>query len=288
QSRNIMVRDGEPWFIDYQGGRKGVLHYDIASLLYDAKADIPAEIRGELLKLYMDSAAEFAKIDKRRFLRHFHGYVYIRIMQAMGAYGLRGFYERKMHFLQSIPYAIRNLEHLLRETELPVKLPELTGVFRKIVASSGLRQFGKARLMLTVRIQSFSYRNGMPLDDNGHGGGFVFDCRALPNPGKYAEYAALTGKDKEVVAFLEKAPEVEKFLADAASLVGQNVENYRKRNFTDLMAAFGCTGGRHRSVYCAEKLAAFLRDKYGVEVEVEHREQKREPVAGVVLEKNPG
>ncbi len=271
QSRNIMVQGGSTFFIDYQGGRRGALQYDIASLLFDAKADLPFELREELLALYLEEAGALAGIDRARFMRHYHGYVYIRIMQALGAYGLRGFYERKPHFLQSIPYAIHNLEHLLRSAELPVKLPALAGVLRGLIASSKLRQLGEAALKLTVRIQSFSYREGIPGDERGHGGGYVFDCRALPNPGKFESYAKLTGKDLEVIAFLEREPEVGRFMARVSALIEQSVENYQGRNFTDLLVAFGCTGGLHRSVYCAELLAKRLRGK-GVSVEVRHRE----------------
>ena len=275
QSRNIMVRDGAPWFIDYQGGRKGALQYDIASLLFDAKADVPFPLREELLALYLDAAAELAPLDRARFLSHYPGFVYIRIMQAMGAYGLRGFYERKSHFLQSIPYAVRNLEYLLRTTELPISIPELTRVWRSIVGSSALRQYGEARLKLAVRIQSFSYRGGLPADDQGHGGGFAFDCRALPNPGRQARFAQRDGRDPDVATFLAAEPEVERFLERVCGLVDQSVENYLSRNFTDLMVAFGCTGGRHRSVYCAEHLARRLRGRDGVSVEIRHRELDR-------------
>jgi aminoglycoside/choline kinase family phosphotransferase len=268
QSRNIMLRNGEPWFIDYQGGRRGAAQYDVASLLYDGKADLPPETRVDLCKFYLEASGQKAS----EFMRHYHAFVYVRIMQAMGAYGLRGFYERKTHFLASVPYAVRNIEWLLRNAELEVKTPELTACFKRIAASSYLRQFGQTRLGLTVRIMSFSYKNGVPLDDRGHGGGFIFDCRALPNPGRHAEYAQLTGRDKPVAEFLKKEPEVEKFLAGVFSLTGQSVENYQTRNFTSLSVAFGCTGGRHRSVYCAETLAAHLRQKYGARVEVTHRE----------------
>ncbi len=278
QSRNIMVREGSPWFIDYQGGRKGALQYDIASLLFDAKADVPFDLREELLELYIQEASRLLPIDRKRFLKYYPGFVYIRIMQALGAYGLRGFYERKPHFLQSIPYAVRNIEHMLRTTELPIKVPTLLGVFKSLVGSSKLRQYGQARLGLTVRVQSFSFRNGVPQDEQGHGGGFVFDCRALPNPGKFAKYAALDGRDPEVVAFLSREPEVERFLQNAFSLVEQSVENYRTRNFTDLLVAFGCTGGQHRSVYCAERLCALLREKHGVIVELSHSARPQEPV----------
>jgi len=276
QSRNVMVREGGPWFIDYQGGRKGALQYDIASLLFDAKADIPFGLREELLALYLDSASELVPIDRARFLKHYPAFVYIRIMQAMGAYGLRGFYERKSHFLQSIPYAIRNLEYLLRTTELPIKLPALMGVFRSMVGSSMLRQYGSAALKLTVRIQSFSFRGGVPTDEKGHGGGFVFDCRALPNPGKHPQYAKQNGRDAEVIAFLQKETEVERFLKHAYALIEQSVENYQGRNFTDLKISFGCTGGQHRSVYCAEALARHLREKYDAVVELSHRELEKD------------
>jgi aminoglycoside/choline kinase family phosphotransferase len=279
QSRNVMVREGGPWFIDYQGGRKGALQYDIASLLCDAKADIPFGLREELLALYLDSASELARIDRARFLKYYPAFVYIRIMQAMGAYGLRGFYQRKSHFLQSIPYAIRNLEHLLRTTELPIQLPALMGVFRSMVGSSRLRQYGSASLKLTVRIQSFSFRGGVPSDEKGHGGGYVFDCRALPNPGKHVEFAKLDGRDAEVIAFLQKEAEVERFLKHACALVGQSVANYQGRNFTDLMISFGCTGGQHRSVYCAEALARLLRERNDVVVELRHRELEKDESA---------
>lgn len=269
QSRNVMLRDGEPWFIDYQGGRRGALQYDLASLLFDAKADVPFELREELLGLYLDEARRLAKVDRTEFQRFYPGFVTIRIMQAMGAYGLRGFFERKPHFLQSIPYAVRNLEYLLRTAKLPIEVPALLGVFRSIVGSSSLRQFGKAELRLTVRVRSFSFRRGLPADERGHGGGFVFDCRALPNPGRFERYTRLSGQDAEVAAFLEAEPAVPAFLDRIWGLVEQSVENYRTRNFTDLSVAFGCTGGQHRSVYCAERLARRLREA-GVDVELRH------------------
>jgi hypothetical protein len=277
QSRNVMVRNGEPFFIDYQGGRRGALQYDVASLLFDAKADLPFEVRDELLERYLDAASTVEPIDRDAFRRHYPGFAYIRIMQAMGAYGLRGFYERKQHFLASIPYAIRNLEHLLRTAELPLDLPELTQVWRRLVASSGLRQFGTASLKLTVRIESFSYKDGVPTDERGHGGGYVFDCRALPNPGREARYATLTGKDDAVIAFLETEPTVREFLSHVFGLIDQTVENYQARNFTDLSVGFGCTGGQHRSVYCAEQLAQRLRERFQVNVEVRHAAQEPGP-----------
>lgn len=275
QSRNIMIRAERPWFIDYQGGRRGALQYDIASLLFDAKADLPFPAREELLELYLEAANELAPVPRAKFLEHYYGYVVIRIMQAMGAYGFRGFYERKPHFLQSVPYAIRNLEYVLRTAEFPVKLPALIEVLHRLVRSSALRELGRAQLALTVRIQSFSFKEGLPKDESGHGGGFVFDCRALPNPGRLEQFAPLTGNDQEVIRYLENETSVHQFMTHVRDLIDQAVENYRTRNFTDLSVAFGCTGGRHRSVYCANALAKHLREKPHVHVEVRHRELKQ-------------
>ncbi len=281
QSRNVMIVNGEPYFIDYQGGRKGALQYDLASLLYDAKADIPQEIRIRLRDRYLDKLSELQPVNRETFLQFYHGYVFIRIMQALGAYGFRGFYERKEHFLKSVPYAIQNLEGLLHHAELPLELPALTKVWNGLVRSTFLRQFGDAQLRTTVRIQSFSYRRGIPVDEKGHGGGFVFDCRLLPNPGRYEQYKQLTGNDPEVIEFLEKEQEVSDFLDHVKSIIAQMVRNYQKRNFTDVMAAFGCTGGRHRSVYCANQLAAWLKENFEVDVELRHREQElNNPQAG--------
>lgn len=272
QSRNIMIRDGEPYFIDYQGGRRGALQYDIASLLFDAKADIPFDIREELLQLYLDAVSEIIPIEREQFRRHYFGYVLVRIMQAMGAYGFRGFYERKTHFLQSVPYAIRNLEYVLRTADLPIELPALTEIWQRLVRSTILRELGNVQLRLTVRIQSFSFKNGLPQDETGHGGGFVFDCRALPNPGRLEQFAKQTGNDPEVIAFLENQEAVHSFMTRVRDLIAQVVENYQRRNFSDLAVAFGCTGGQHRSVYCANRLAKLLREKYQINVEVTHRD----------------
>ncbi len=280
QSRNIMIRVGEPFFIDYQGGRKGALQYDIASLLFDAKADLPFEARERLLARYLEAVAQQVKLDREAFFQAYPGYALIRILQAMGAYGFRGFYERKTHFLQSVPYAIRNLEYVLKNMKLPVALPALVAALQSIVRSTRLRELGQPGLPLTVRIQSFSYQRGLPADETGHGGGFVFDCRCLPNPGRLDPYKHLTGNDPEVIAFLDNQPEVQSFLTRVRDLLSQVVENYLQRNFSHLSVAFGCTGGQHRSVYCANKLAEYLRGKYsGVKVEVLHREAHQWPGA---------
>jgi hypothetical protein len=269
-----MLVDGHPYFIDYQGGRKGALHYDLASLLYDAKADIPQDIRTHLLQKYIDALREYISVDTNTFIEYYNGYVYIRIMQALGAYGFRGFYERKPHFLKSVPYAIRNLEFLLQTVRLPVELPALVDAWGKLVRSTFLRQFGDVDLRLTARIQSFSYKRGIPWDDRGHGGGFVFDCRALPNPGRYPEYVNSTGNDQDVIQFFLKENDVEIFLKNVYSILDQSVVNYKSRNFTDLMIAFGCTGGQHRSVYCANRVSEYLRKTHNITIDLRHREQE--------------
>jgi len=283
QSRNIMLRGGRPFFLDYQGGRRGALHYDIASLLYDAKADLPPELRQELLDRYIRRLADFIDIERDAFMRHYYAYVYVRIMQALGAYGFRGFYERKSHFLQSVPYALKNVRWLLQHAELPLELPTLTDAFASMLASEKLQRLGlcapeKAPALppkedhLTVRIFSFSYRRGMPKDETGHGGGFVFDARSVPNPGREEEFKPLTGKDTPVIEFLNSQQGVSEFLGGVMTLVDASVKEYQRRGFTSLSVSFGCTGGQHRSVYFAERLAERLRSRNGVEVAVRHLE----------------
>ena len=189
-----MLRDGQPFFLDYQGGRKGALQYDIASLLYDAKADLPPELRQELLDHYLDTLAGFIKLDRDAFMQHYYAYVYVRIMQALGAYGFRGFYERKAHFLQSVPYALKNLRWLLHNVTLPIALPTLMDAFHSMLASEKLQSLATDAENLVVRIFSFSFHRGWPKDETGNGGGFVFDGRSLPNPGREERFKALTGK----------------------------------------------------------------------------------------------
>jgi aminoglycoside/choline kinase family phosphotransferase len=276
QSRNIMLRAGEPWFLDYQGGRKGALQYDIASLLYDAKADLPPELRRQLLEHYLDALGNFIELDRPAFLHHYYAYVYTRIMQALGAYGFRGFYERKPLFLQSVPYALKNVRWLLENVELPVALPSLMAAFREMVESER-SQGPRARKdsELLVRVFSFSFhRGGPPADESGNGGGFVFDARSLPNPGREESFKALTGCDAPVIEYLNRHESVRRYLANALALVDASVENYRSRGFRDLMVCFGCTGGQHRSVYFANQLGEHLRTK-GIQVEVRHLELEK-------------
>src|SRR6204780_181996 len=204
QSRNIMLRDASPWFVDYQGGRRGALQYDIASLLYDSKAGLPPELRRELLDHYLHALGGFIKVDREAFMHHYYAYVYVRIMQALGAYGFRGFYERKAHFLQSVPYALKNLRWLLHNVALPIALPTLTAAFHSMLASEKLQGLASAADNLVVRIFSFSFHRGLPKDDSGNGGGFVFDGRSLPNPGRGERFKLLTGRDAPVIDYLNQ------------------------------------------------------------------------------------
>jgi aminoglycoside/choline kinase family phosphotransferase len=279
QSRNIMLRDRQPYFVDYQGGRKGALQYDIASLVYDAKADLPPELRQQLLDLYIARLADFISLKPEAFMHHYYAYVYLRIMQALGAYGFRGFYERKPHFLQSVPYALENVRWLLGHVELPLALPTLMDAFARMAASEKLQQLASRETSLpaeteketlVLRICSFSYRHGIPKDDSGHGGGFVFDARSVPNPGREEKFKALTGRDAPVIEYLNQQESAHQYFAHVLSLVDASVKTYQSRGFTSLSVAFGCTGGQHRSVYFAEQLAKRMSGRNGVQVELRH------------------
>ena len=275
QSRNIMLRNGDPFFVDYQGGRKGALQYDIASLLYDAKADLPPDLRQQLLDHYLDRLSSFVPLDSEAFLRHYYAYVYIRIMQALGAYGFRGFFERRAHFLQSVPYALKNLRWLLHHVRLPIPLPALMDAFKGMLASEKLQGLASEADNLVVRIFSFSFHQGLPKDDSGNGGGFVFDGRSLPNPGREERFKTLTGKDIPVIDYLNQQESVHQFLASVLSLVDSSIANYQQRGFKNLMISFGCTGGQHRSVFLAEQLAKRLRARNALEVVVRHLELEK-------------
>jgi len=271
QSRNILLRDdSKPYFVDYQGGRKGALQYDIASLLYDAKADLPPALRQQLLDHYLQALSSHIHLDREKFLRYYYAYVYARILQALGAYGFRGFYERKPHFLQSVPYALKNLRWLLHNAALPIELPTLLGAFRSMLASEKLQGIASDADNLVIRIFSFSFHQGLPKDESGNGGGFVFDGRSLPNPGREDRFKPLTGRDAPVIDYLNQQETVHQFLASALSLVDASIASYQQRSFKNLMVSFGCTGGQHRSVYLAEQMAKRLRAKSGVEVVLRH------------------
>jgi len=275
QSRNVMLRDDIPFFIDYQGGRKGALQYDVASLLYDSKADIPRDVREELLEHYIAGLERYPSVDAEKFMESYYAYVLIRIMQAMGAFGFRGFYEKKIHFLQSIPYALNDLKWILEHVNFSIEIPTLLKVFKNLLIAPKLKRFrdkeGRTPT-LVVSINSFSYQHGIPDDSSGHGGGYVFDCRVITNPGKMEEYRSLTGKDEAVRTFLDQDGQANEFLSNAFSMVDMSVDRYEKRSYKHLMVSFGCTGGHHRSVYCAERLAQHLRESQNVQVTLWHRE----------------
>jgi aminoglycoside/choline kinase family phosphotransferase len=274
QSRNIMLRNGHPFFLDYQGGRKGALQYDIASLLYDGKADLPPNVRQEMLDYYLDCLAEFIPVDRAAFMEYYYAYVYVRIMQALGAYGFRGFYERKAHFLQSVPYALKNLRWLAHNVKLPIAVPALMECFQGMLSSEKLQHIAAATDKLTVRIFSFSFHHQMPADESGNGGGFVFDARSLPNPGREEQFKQLTGKDAPVIEYLNQQGSVHRYFEHVASLVDSTVAAYQSRGFSNLMVSFGCTGGQHRSVFLAEQLAKHLRNRAGLEIVIRHIEME--------------
>lgn len=270
QSRNVMVKDGEPYFIDFQGGRKGPVYYDVASFLWQARANFHQELRDELINVYLDELQKYMPVDREAFLDTLQHFVLFRTLQVLGAYGFRGYFEKKPHFLQSIPPAIENLRQLLKRCS--DDYPYLIEVLHNMTE---LKQFKEisVRKPLIVRVYSFSYKKGIPNDESGNGGGFVFDCRAVNNPGKYERNRFLTGLDEPIIKFLEDDGEIFPFLDAAYSLVDASVKRYIDRGFSNLMVSFGCTGGQHRSVYSAEKMARHINDKFGVEVQLIHREQ---------------
>lgn len=270
QSRNVMLREGDPYFIDFQGGRKGPYYYDVASFLWQARACLPPELRSRLAEDYREALQKYVETKKEVFYVRLRHFVLFRILQVLGAYGFRGYYERKPHFLESIPPALRNLQELLRE-DFP-EYPYLTALLRR-VTEAVVCEAEKQGEGLTVHIYSFSYKKGLPEDPSGNGGGFVFDCRATHNPGRYEPYRNLTGMDEPVVRFLEKDGEILRFLEPVYTLVEASVSRYLERGFSSLSVAFGCTGGQHRSVYAANRLAGYLHEKYPVRIHLVHREQ---------------
>lgn len=271
QARNVMLVDGNPYFIDFQGGRKGPLYYDLASFVWQAKANYPTSLKEELIETYREALKKYVDIPEETFYRKLRLFVLFRTMQVLGAYGFRGYFEKKPHFLQSVPFAIDNLRKLIQEQPFN-EYPYIQKLLEELTT---MRQFSDLRVerKLEVRIFSFSYKKGIPVDTSGNGGGYVFDCRAINNPGKYDHFKHFTGLDKEVIEFLENDGEVTKFLAHVYDLADAHVTRYMERKFTNLMFSFGCTGGQHRSVYCAQHLAEYLAKKYNITVIVYHREQ---------------
>ena len=274
QSRNVMIKDGEPYFIDFQGGRRGPIYYDIASFAWQAKANFPDKLREKLIQVYLNSAKRFAKIDEADFRRQLRYFVLFRTIQVLGAYGFRGLYERKPHFIGSIPYAINNLKSLLRNGY--PEFPYLTKVLETLCELPELQmpQPPTDQAPLKVKVYSFSYKKGIPEDNSGNGGGYVFDCRGVHNPGRYIQYKLSTGLDKNVIDFLESDGEILKFLDNVYALADAHVARFIERGFTNLMFCFGCTGGQHRSVYSAQHTAEHIAKKFGIEVEIIHRERE--------------
>ncbi len=283
QARNVMLdADGNPWFIDFQGGRRGPFYYDLASFLWQASAHYGNDFRQQLIDEYYDAMQAYTSAPERKeFQSNLRLFVLFRIMQVLGAYGFRGYFERKRHFLDSIIPAIDNLRGLLAEGEFPYAY--LMDVLKRLTTLEQYQSNPSANMpsvskydgkgKLVVRVFSFSYKKGIPDDESGNGGGYVFDCRSTHNPGRYEPYKKLTGLDEPVIRFLEDDGEILTFLESVYKLADAHVERYMKRGFTDLMFSFGCTGGQHRSVYSAQHLAHHLHDKYGIEVRICHREQ---------------
>ncbi len=282
QSRNIMIKDGQPYFIDFQGGRKGPTQYDVASLLWQAKANIAPAMREQMIEAYLDELEQILKLkseilDKSVWKAALPHFVLFRTLQVLGAYGYRGFFERKRHFLDSVPNALKNLEEIfLHNPELQQDYPTIFLLSKLLSFPTVNRRSTDSQSLsknLTVTIFSFSFKRGVPEDKSGNGGGYVFDCRSTHNPGKYDEYKSLTGLDQPVIDFLESDGEILTFLESVDKLVEHHVERFIERGFEHLQVAFGCTGGQHRSVYCAEHLAKRLKEKYDVQIELIHRER---------------
>ncbi|WMJ73972.1 RNase adapter RapZ [Cytophagaceae bacterium ABcell3] len=276
QSRNVMVKDDKVYFIDYQGGMQGALQYDVASMLWQAKAALPYEWRDELFDYYFDRVNDLlnGQLKRDEFLDNYHGFVLIRMLQTLGAYGYRGLFERKPHFISSIPYALKNLKWFLENKSIPIRLPELQKALEAMTSDDIIARYENIKATdeskLVVKVHSFSYKKGLPEDPSGNGGGFVFDCRGILNPGRFAPYKKLTGRDKEVKDFLVYQTEMPTFLQHVYSLVDISVSDYLKRGFESLQVSFGCTGGQHRSVFAADSVAKHLEDKFGVKVELKH------------------
>ena len=291
QSRNIFVKDDNSiHFIDYQGGMKGAPQYDVASILWQARANLPDEWKENLLVDYMNAFENIigSSLERNIFRSQYNGYVLIRLLQVLGAYGFRGLFERKAQFLTSIPLALRNLKWFFENQSFGIAVPEFAKVLSICVSDEVVEHFtplqANEQTPLLVRICSFSYRKGIPQDDSGNGGGFVFDCRGILNPGRIQEFKTMHGRDKSVKDYLEQQTRMNEFLNSVFDLVDITVEDYIGRGFESLMVSFGCTGGQHRSVYAADALERHLRNKFKVKIELKHCVQDEKnwqnPLAG--------
>ncbi len=276
QSRNIMIQNQECYFIDYQGGRRGAFQYDPASLLFEARTNLPFSLREELLEYYLDELDRYKNPGRKAFMTYYYPFVLIRMLQTMGTYGLRGWVEKKPLFLQSVPFAVNNLRWLLDNHLVPDIVPELKKVLYDLSASEKVQvKIPVQTDKLRISIVSFSYMKTIPDDLSGNGGGYVFDCRGINNPGRFEQYRSLTGRDEAVQKFLREKSEMADFLSDVFSIIDRTVSTYIIRNHHHLQVSFGCTGGRHRSVYAAEKLAEHLKQNENVVVDLEHREMNQ-------------
>jgi hypothetical protein len=303
-----MVSDKSLYFIDFQGGRKGPYYYDLASFLWQASARYSHKLRRELVYEYYQALSQYTEVPPvRHFVSRLSLFVLFRTLQVLGAYGFRGYFEQKKHFIESIPPAIQNLRELLQPTSIwgTFHYPYLVDVLSRLCEMPQFAQLEQPALTradgykttdtniynahpqdgpatfskydgagpLVVRVYSFSYRKGIPEDESGNGGGYVFDCRSTHNPGRYEPYKQLTGLDEPVIRFLEDDGEILTFLDSVYRLADAHVRRYLQRGFTSLMFSFGCTGGQHRSVYSAQHLAEHIHQKFGIEVHIIHREQ---------------
>jgi aminoglycoside/choline kinase family phosphotransferase len=269
QARNVIIRDGEPYFIDYQGGRRGPVYYDVASFIWQARSRYPDELKDTLVKTYIRALRNYRAVDEDEFRSRLRLFVLFRTLQVLGAYGFRGYFEKKPHFIASVPYALSNLRRLIADPF--TEYPYLNSILGRLVDMPQFYSNAEDR-RLEVHVWSFAYKKGIPPDKSGNGGGYVFDCRSINNPGKYEHYRQFNGNDPEVIKFLEDDGEVLTFLDSVYKLVDAHVKRFIERKFTHMQVSFGCTGGQHRSVYCAEHLAAHLAHRFDVKVTLSHRE----------------
>jgi len=271
QSRNVMIYGGQPYFIDFQGGRKGPIYYDVASFVWHSRSGYSDSLKQRMLDSYLLSLSDYMKVDRDEFMRNLRVFLLFRYLQVLGAYGFRGWTEHKANFVVSIPAQIRALADLLQEPF--ERYPYLMTVLKEMLSLERFSGYADSGKGLTVTVTSFSFKKGAPYDPSGNGGGYVFDCRSIHNPGRYEPYKKLTGRDEPVMRFLEDDGEVLEFMKHVYAMVDPHVEAFVAREFTSLMVSFGCTGGQHRSVYCAESFARHIASKYPhVRVRLIHRE----------------
>lgn len=283
QTRNVMVKDGDPYFIDFQGGRKGPVYYDVASFVWHARSGFSVQRRQMMLDSYLDALSVYMTVDRSQFMENLRLFVLFRLLQVLGAYGFRGWTEHKARFVVAIPQTIKALRELMAGdscgdfNSVRQRCPYLCEILEKMTQLPRFAEDTASDDRLTVTVTSFSFKKGVPYDPSGNGGGYVFDCRSIHNPGRYQQYKALNGMDEPVIRFLEEDGEITRYLEHVYGVVDPHVETYASRGFISLMVSFGCTGGQHRSVYCAEHLARHLAGKYpDVRVRLRHREQNKE------------